>query len=526
MQCHCYARGYNRLMLKTTIATLLLLAIGFGLAACRPLATPVAPVAPTASGVPAQPSATLPPTESAATPSPVPAAVSTALDYGDLAAVYAARFVTTDTVAYLDQGDLFLYSLARQTARRITSGGNTTSFDWSPAQARLVVAENGRPLLLDLTGKLSADLGVQPAASAAQFQGAGCTAEGYHTTESINLLEHVSWVAWSPDQGAIVFAADVYEGNRLCYSTIGVVTGPRYEARVLGTIVRYLARPRFVGAAALMLEHYTGGGQRTFDVVDVDSGKTLFSTTAWGSYPVVSPGGRRLAVRAGFGTDTLDVFDVAARQVIYHHVFTGTSLEIGAWSDSGRYLSFFERSATASALDQPAQTTVLDVDTQQPWRVQEPAVWPTWTWIPGANQLLAFTPNDNHVTVAAIDPAGQTVMTVETVQNTKYLWPASWSHSSRYLALFATGPEGEGEQGIPVWDERAQRFLAPCYQVPAASGQTSFIYQDWSADDRWMLVVQFNGPLAPATTTVLDLLALDPTTGERQVIAGSRAVRP
>jgi hypothetical protein len=417
-----------------------------------------------------------------------------------------------------------VYDLATRIVQRVTDKGNINSFDWSKTHQLFVAAKNGHLVLLNITGKLFVDLSTQAATSATGFGASGCDIESRPTGEQINLLEHVSWVEWNPDQSYIVFASDIYPGDAFCYTRIWSLANTTHEIHELGTIVRYLARPRPLGDAAFMLEYYHGGGNRIFDIVGTGNGKVLFSVQTWASFPVGSSDGHHLAARVGDGTNVLEVFDVTAKQVIYHNVFTNAVIELNGWSASGRYTSLFETNLAADPKYQ--QMMILDVAAKQLWKVQELAEWSATTWLPGTNELLAFKRNNNATTAFVVNPADQTVTSIGQAQNVPYLWPAGWSPSGRYLALFATGTAGE--QGIWIWDNQVKRFPVPIYHSPASSAQFTFSYQDWSADDQWVLVVQSTQHTTEINQTVTDfaLLAVDVSNGDSQTIATGSAGSP
>ena len=214
-------------MKKTTAATLILFVTLLGLTVCSQPPTPTI----LAHRPFPKPIAALPTTTSIlgplATVAPSPTVVSSSLPSVEALHTYSARFVMTDTVAYLDHDNLYVYHLMTRSAQQITDGENTSSFDWSKSQQAFAVAKGGHLLLFTITGKLLADLSTPLAASSAQLGAGGCDIDGRLMGRQVSLLEQVSWVAWNPDGSHLLFASDIYAGNQ--FSIDDLVFGQRHK---------------------------------------------------------------------------------------------------------------------------------------------------------------------------------------------------------------------------------------------------------------------------------------------------------
>lgn len=408
----------------------------------------------------------------------------------------STRFIGPDTVVYLQDGNLRIHNLSTQTSRRITDGGDITSFDWSEAQRQYSVVKGGRLLLLDATGDILTDWSAHLMPLSIEFEAPRCRT--CHTTseqddERVNLLEHITWVTWGPAQNQLVFASDIYGDGSPCCSIIWSLTLSTDVLYTMAKVSRHFPHPWWLNDEVFMIGHYLGGGSNLFDVIRAESDEILFSIQTWASTPVNSPDGRRLAARVGEGVRVLEIFDIAAKQKIYRNTFPDdTILELDGWSHSGRYLALTQSPNTERSPEAMYRQVILNVDSQQLWELLQGLDPFLTTWLPDTDELLVFSKQNNDTNILLANPVNRSITLLGEVAN-MHLYPESWSSSGRYLTLHAWDMYNRPSR-LWIWDKQVRGLPFPIYQVVSSSGYRAwFRHCVWSPNDDWLLFTQSVG---------------------------------
>ncbi len=403
------------------------------------------------------------------------------------------RFVGTDTVAYLQWGNFYIYNLAAGMARSILTGGDVTDFDWSAKRGQFVVVKSGQLLLLDGTGRQVSHLSDHLTARFPPVEIPACDLQGRHnesSTRRINVTRHVKEASWSPEQDYLHFSSDLYDEDSPCFSIVWLYEPGRDRLAEIGKVSWGFTR-RWLNSDLLMVDNYGGGGSYMYDIYGAHDAALRLTVRTEVEVPASSRDGRRIASLSAPYT-LLEIWDTTTGQEIMREALPVQSRLVGeAWSSSGRYL------ALAQAVEPPAppdyytpsqpRLKIMDLDTRQDWQpAREFGQDFFWgAWLPDRDRLLLFSPETSGTAVFLVDPANRSVLPLGEVGE-KHLFTQAWSSTGRYLLL-------TGSNALWVWDRQRGSLPYPVHQVNAPDGQVIFDKFVWSPNDEWLVFAQTIG---------------------------------
>lgn len=126
----------------------------------------------------------------------------------------SVRFITSDTLTYLQSGNLYTYELATNAKRLIVDGNAITTMDWSEKRQQFVFIKAKRLFLFDLANNTLLNLSDTLAKLSGHFTAPACDlsiASNENMTQQVNLLENVDAVQWTPDQSALIFRTSNFD---------------------------------------------------------------------------------------------------------------------------------------------------------------------------------------------------------------------------------------------------------------------------------------------------------------------------
>lgn len=126
----------------------------------------------------------------------------------------SVRFITSDTLTYLQSGNLYTYELATNAKRLIVDGNAITTMDWSEKRQQFVFIKAKRLFLFDLANNTLLNLSDTLAKLSGHFTAPACDlsiASNENMSQQVNLLENVDAVQWTPDQSALIFRTSNFD---------------------------------------------------------------------------------------------------------------------------------------------------------------------------------------------------------------------------------------------------------------------------------------------------------------------------
>ncbi|MFN8454249.1 MAG: hypothetical protein U0401_06160 [Anaerolineae bacterium] len=429
-------------------------------------------------------------------------------------------FIAPDTIAYLKWSTVYTYNLISQDAGVFFGSGDIASFDWSEVQGQFTVVQDGRLLLLNPDGGLVRNLSAElPAIHPDPRFVQDCFWTGMQETD--NLLEHVKWVQWHPQQPYLILGA-IHSNDlphHLCGPKVWVVNIP---LRTISQLVaspdpyNYAPEPTWLNQELLLLDYYTGGGSRYYDITQVQDGKTLWSFGTYANFPIASPDGKRLANISERDYELI-IWDTISGYGIWHEKpSTEAYSNNTAWSTDGRYFALIhsESLIDRTSKQPPVFLLILDLETQQKW--QPDYQFPDFVftaWSPHENKALIFSRQKDGSRIFIADPMEKSLKLLNFIPQTD-LFPIGWSSTGRYLIL----TDYQKWQTIWLLDTQANNAITPVYKLDIPNQMADFDNFVWSPNDTWLLFTQIAGPLLNTPGSDITLHALHVSTGNQQQI--------
>lgn len=440
----------------------------------------------------------------------------------DLASIEVKNidFITPDTIAYLKWGNVYTYNLSTQDASGFIQTDNIASFDWSDTQRQFAVVQNGHLLLLNSDGNLLQDLSAQlsPIHPDAKFV-QDCFWTGMQETD--NLLKHIKWVRWHPEQAYLILGA-IHSNelpHHLCGPKVWLVN---VQLNTINPIVAlpdpnlYAPEPTWLNQDLLLLDYYTGGGTRRYNVVRVQNGETLWSFDTYASFPLPSPDGEHLANISERSYELVIWDSVSGRRVWHEKFSTEAFTDDTAWSINGRYFALIHSQSLLDRVSQqpPVFLLILDLETQQKW--QPEYEFPDFTfptWLPTQNKAVVFSRQADGSRIFMADPLKQSFELLRFIPGTDLI-PVGWSSTGRYLIL----TDYQTRRALWLLDTQANNSIAPIYELNIPNQVADFGNFIWSPDDAWLLFTQMNGQWLHTPGADITLHALKLSTGNQQQV--------
>ncbi len=266
----------------------------------------------------------------------------------------------------------------------------------------------------------------------------------------------------------------------------------------------------------------------------------IFHVDAWGTTPVGSPNGSRLAV-AVHDLRKLLIFDTVTGQQIFEHNFINKArnenaiISIMNLSHSGRYVVVYVTKGTdIHYTDAKYMTVIVDTETGNLWSlpVRSERFPDSIIWLPDRDQALMFDREENTTYLSRLLPEIQQIVPIGKITDTLKS-PYSWPEDSRYIPLtgqrgFTTNYWGETNAGIWFWDRQKGGLPYLIYLVmPFAQdddnfrGDASVFAPVLSSDETWLVFGQQIGWGASSNPYITDttLQAIHLPSGEHHQIA-------
>jgi hypothetical protein len=415
------------------------------------------------------------------------------------------QFIDSDTIAYRRWGNLYIHHLITQTNELIFDGNNITTFDWSSARQQFIVTKGGRLLLIDIAGKVIKNLSAVLAEQDNGFKIGSC----YKRNEFIKAdSNQIKGAEWSIDENWVQFAYSVIDG---CYSTSLWELNP--DTNILNILNTSNDFWIWLNAQTLVSSAYQGGGGRLFSIIDIPNNKTIFTVEAWGTYPVGSSDGSRLAI-ATHNLRKLSVFDTITGEQLVEQDFGNenrdkdSTISVINFSNTGRYVVVQGIMGLESKNSEPKYMTVIvDIETGTLWPLpahSQPSS-SSIVWLPDRDQALMFEQEKNITCLSQLSPKTQQIMPMGTITDTLGV-PLAWPGDGRYLPLTDrkiynpadyTTNWGDTNAGIWFWDRQKGNMPYPVYLItPATQGDDNFkgdaavFAPILSPDETWLIFGQ------------------------------------
>ncbi|MCP4986918.1 MAG: hypothetical protein GY928_12965 [Colwellia sp.] len=442
------------------------------------------------------------------------------------------QFIDPNTIVYRKWGDLYIHHLITQTTHLILDGNNIASFDWSPTRQQFVVAKDGQLLLTDRAGNPVEDLSAILAKPDSRFEVRTCQKYNEFMEADSHQTEDAEW---SFDETSVQFTYIVLDD--CFYSYLWQLNPDTFTLNLLSNSNDFQT---WLNDQILVSSAYYGGGSRVFSIVDVPNDRTIFTVDAWGTYPIGSPDGSRVAV-AVHDLRKLLVFDTATGQQIFEHNFINKERNENVListinlSHSGRYVVVYVTKGTdIDYTDAKYMTVIVDIETGNFWSlpVRSERFPDTIIWLPERDQALMFEQEENITYLSRLLPEIQQIVPIGTITDTVKA-PYSWPGNSRYMPLtgqrgFNSNYWGETNAGIWFWDRQKGGLPYLIYLVtPFAQdddnfrGDASVFDPVLSSDETWLIFGQQIGWGSPSNPYITDttLQAIHLPSGEHHQIA-------
>lgn len=437
----------------------------------------------------------------------IPYSLNVTVDFKE---VEQKQFIGDNTVAYRQWKNLYIHHLMTQTTQLILDGNDITSFDWAPSRQYFVVIKGGRLLLIDATGNLVEDLSKIIAEPDSGFEVRSCQQYDKFIKADSNQITNAEW---SPNENSVRFVYAVNDDGSYCRFYLWQFNVDTYTL----TSISSSNDPvwTWLNDKTVVTSGYLGGGGRDFSIVDVPNDRVIFRTEAWGTYPVGSPDGSRLAI-ATYSLRKLLIFDTATGKQIFEYDFGNENPDEDAiisvinWSPSGRYITLYVEKGMGNISTRNKYSTVIaDIETGEFWPLPAHSEYlpVSVIWLPDDDdQALIFDRHDKTTYMSRVLPEIRQIVLVGKITDTLQ-FPDIWPDNNRYLPM-ANGKVYDPVNpitnwagftaGIWLWDRQKGGPPYPVYLVsPCVQDDDSYYRGDaavstptLSPDETWLVFGQ------------------------------------